>query len=414
MDRRSYARGQPRSSYRPPHSSTGTAAAQNPNANNRSSNFDRRARGGDGSGGRCSEIHRSSLVSGNSRREGSDDRRLSDNVVGTCTLMCPERERAQRERLRDLSVFERLNGDRKMSSPSLAVKKFCRTISTNKASDLRPLSVLEDTLKYLLSLVDNSDHPFEVIHDFVFDRVRSIRQDLSIQNLYNDRAIHMYEEMVKFHIISDYKLRRCSPSPHTSSAQFLNMEQLMKALTSLFNLYGANRENKPKYENEAQFCSFYILLHLDSDNKSKGESLALWLRNVPSPIMKSKEVSFSRRMLRAYRMGNYKQFFCTARAEASYMQYCILESCFNKVRAFALACINHCGYKLHPFPLASLSKILLMTVLEVESFCHSCGLETHTDEKGEKFLNTKQAIFACPKDGFMNYSCLGLEHYEKQ
>lgn len=34
-----------------------------------------------------------------------------------------EKERAQRERLRDLSVFERLNGNPGRTSPSLAVKK---------------------------------------------------------------------------------------------------------------------------------------------------------------------------------------------------------------------------------------------------------------------------------------------------
>ena len=63
-------------------------------------------------------------------------------------------------------------------------------------SDLRPLPVLEDTLDYLLSLLDSAEHPFEVVHDFIFDRTRSIRQDLSMQNIVNDRAIHMYEKMV--------------------------------------------------------------------------------------------------------------------------------------------------------------------------------------------------------------------------
>jgi hypothetical protein len=33
------------------------------------------------------------------------------------------RERAQRERLRDLAVFERVGGDPALTSPSLAVKK---------------------------------------------------------------------------------------------------------------------------------------------------------------------------------------------------------------------------------------------------------------------------------------------------
>lgn len=64
------------------------------------------------------------------------------------------------------------------------------------ASDLRPPSVLQNTLKHLLNLVESSDHPFEVVHDFVFDRTRSIRQDLSMQNVVDSQAIYMYEQMV--------------------------------------------------------------------------------------------------------------------------------------------------------------------------------------------------------------------------
>lgn len=66
------------------------------------------------------------------------------------------------------------------------------------ASDVRPLPVLEDTLAYLLNLLTSAKQPFEVIHDFIFDRTRSIRQDLSMQHIVNDRAIHMYQEMVRF------------------------------------------------------------------------------------------------------------------------------------------------------------------------------------------------------------------------
>ncbi|KAL6311774.1 hypothetical protein AAG906_018809 [Vitis piasezkii] len=75
-------------------------------------------------------------------------------------------ERAQRERLRDLAVFERLHGNPGKTSPSLAVKKFCRTIATKhmQASDVRPLPVLEETLNYLLNLLDATEHPFEVYY----------------------------------------------------------------------------------------------------------------------------------------------------------------------------------------------------------------------------------------------------------
>ncbi|PNX71712.1 SAC3 family protein 1-like [Trifolium pratense] len=88
--------------------------------------------------------------------------------------LCTERERIQREKLRDLAVFERLNGNPAKSSQALAIKKFCRTISIKdvQASDMRPLNVLEDTLNYLLGFVDSKEHPFEVVHDFIFDRTR--------------------------------------------------------------------------------------------------------------------------------------------------------------------------------------------------------------------------------------------------
>ena len=65
-----------------------------------------------------------------------------------------------------------------------------------QALDVRPLLVLEETLNYLLNLLDSMEHPFEVVHDFIFDRTRSIRQDPSMQNIVNDQIIHMYEEMV--------------------------------------------------------------------------------------------------------------------------------------------------------------------------------------------------------------------------
>jgi len=61
---------------------------------------------------------------------------------------------------------------------------------------MRPITVLEDTLNYLLSLLESKEHLFEVVHDFVFDRTRSIRQDITMQNIVNKKAIYMYEGMV--------------------------------------------------------------------------------------------------------------------------------------------------------------------------------------------------------------------------
>lgn len=352
-----------------------------------------------------------SETNSNKQQEGEKDV-VEDvgSIVGTCPFMCPEGERAQRERLRDLAVFERLNGDPRKTSPALAVKKFCRTISLKyvQASDVRPLSVLEDTLDYLLNLLDSSDLPFEVVHDFIFDRTRSIRQDLSMQNIVNDRAIHMYEKMVKFHVVSHHKLRNCGSSS-ISSLLYLNMEQLKKTLASLYVLYEANHSSNSIYENEAEFRSLYVLLHLDSRSQQTEESLSFWFCRVPSLVMTSKEMHFARQVLRFYRMGNYRSFLSTVSAKASHLQHCIIEPYLNEVRALAVSYINNCCYKLHPYPLEQLSKLLLMKESDVESFCHACGLQTLTDGDGNKSLPTKQTTFSIPKGSFQSYGLLAVQ-----
>ncbi|KAM7459870.1 hypothetical protein LguiA_036143 [Lonicera macranthoides] len=372
-----------------------------------------------------SKIDRNNNTTGSRNSNDDDNQEDLPAIAGTCPFMCPVEERARRERLRDLAVFERLDGNPGKTSSSLAVKKFCRTISSKDvgASDVRPLPVLEDTLNYLFNLLNSREYPFEVVHDFIFDRTRSIRQDLAMQNIISDKAVLMYERMVKFHVISHHKLQRHSGSPDISPMHHLNMEQLTKALSSLYNLYDANQNSHSISENEAEFRSFYVLLHLGSENQPMGESLSLWFHRVHSSIIKSKEMCFARRILRYFRLGNYKRFMSTIEAEASYLQYCIIEPyiieptqlnrCMrlwgifalllvDAVRTLALCCVNYGGYKLHPYPLADLSKLLLMKESDVESLCRDCGLQTSTDEVGKKFLPTKQTSFCHPKGGFKN------------
>ncbi|KFK34670.1 hypothetical protein AALP_AA5G176300 [Arabis alpina] len=336
-------------------------------------------------------------------------------IVGTCSSMCPERERATRERLRDLAVLERLNGNPTKSSIDLAVKKFCRTLlgADVQASDVRPLLVLEETLRYLLSLLDSREHPFEVVHDFIFDRTRSIRQDLSIQNLANERVIHLYEEIVKFHVISRQRLQSCSGTS-ISSMHHLNMEQLAKTLTSLYNIYDANRKPDYIYENEAEFRSLYVLLHLNPSSAVMGEPLSLWFRKLTSALIKSKEMCFVRNLLRSYRIGNYNNFLRTTASEATFLQYCISEPHIKEMRSFALQCINNVCYKLQPYPLLRLSQSLMMKESDVESLCHECGLETCTDSDGFTVLPAKQLTFRSPEEGCKGYDLLGIERIIKR
>lgn len=72
---------------------------------------------------------------------------------------------------------------------------------------------------------------------------------------------------VKFHVISHQKLWCSMGDPNIASLHHLNMEQLTKTLSSLFNLYEANRNSNNVHENEAEFHSLYVLLNLGSHSK---------------------------------------------------------------------------------------------------------------------------------------------------
>lgn len=69
---------------------------------------------------------------------------------------------------------------------------------------------------------------------------------------------------VKFHVVSHYKLWCSMSDPNIASMHHLNLEQLTKTLASLFNLYEANRNSNHVHENEAEFHSLHVLLHLGS------------------------------------------------------------------------------------------------------------------------------------------------------
>lgn len=354
------------------------------------------------------EIERN-LTSVSIRNIPAEEDDLMPCISGTCPDMCPAKERAQRERLGDLAVFERLNGDPRKTSASIAVKKFCRTISISdtQPSDIRPLRVLWNTLKYLVKLLDTSEHGFEVVHEFVFDRTRAIRQDLTIQNITNHQSIVMHEQMVRFHILSQHKLQHLGNNKDTSLLH-LNLEQLSKCLKSLLDLYHVTRKSESNSENQAEFYCYYVLMNLGSHKLWQGETLAAWFRSIRPSLWKSKKMEFARNVLRCYRMGNFKGFFNLVR-DSTYLEACLMEYYFNEVRAQAVSCINYSGYKLSPFPLVDIAELLLMTEFDMEEFCSLCGLTTSTDEKGHKFLPVKQVNFNLPAKGFPQCSCPFIE-----
>ena len=70
--------------------------------------------------------------------------------------------------------------------------------TTEREADLiRPMPVLQKTVDYLLSLLDQPyNNNFLSIYNFLWDRMRAIRMDLRMQHIFNQQAIIMLEQMV--------------------------------------------------------------------------------------------------------------------------------------------------------------------------------------------------------------------------
>ncbi|KAL2622389.1 hypothetical protein R1flu_002594 [Riccia fluitans] len=323
------------------------------------------------------------------------------HIVGTCADMCPVKERLQRERLRDLAVFERVNGDLKRTSKELAVKKFCRTVVASELSqsDIRPLPVLWRTLQYLLGLLDDPEFSFDIVHNFLFDRTRAIRQELGMQRIRDLQSVTIHEEVVRFHILSQHELLELNRQRSKQIDTHLNLQQLSKSLYSLLNLYTTlgGGEHEAQLENEAEFYAYFVLLNLGNHGQFQAESLSLWLPSVPSRVLRSPPVQFARKVLRCYRSNNFVGFFRLVK-EATYLQACLMELSFDTLRATSLAMLNVAEYKHHPFPLVELGELLLLEETQVEELCIYYGLLTGFEKDGEKrCLFVKQSQFTVPE-----------------
>ncbi|XP_072099927.1 SAC3 domain-containing protein 1 isoform X2 [Mobula birostris] len=131
-----------------------------------------------------------------------------------CLGMCPERERSERQKQGRLHRLELVTG--------AAVKEWRRPAAGCEAvapAELRPPAVLLQTVRHLMEKVvpraelGPEPEPWPVVHDFVMDRLRSVRQDLSAQRLGGDAAAAILEQSLRFLLTGPLWLGR-PPSYH--------------------------------------------------------------------------------------------------------------------------------------------------------------------------------------------------------
>lgn len=223
---------------------------------------------------------------GRPNREQAVEQTAEDLVpCGTCMTMCPDYELRQREAQNRLHRFEMLAGTERDRLPradvSRAVKEYSRPAAgkdSTRASDLRPPSVLLKTVCYLVDDIAASStfQPWtEVwkwhfvificnmmaisslsclcsdpqVYSFVFDRLRSVRQDMIIQRVSGPDCVAVLEKSVRFLLYASYRL--CG-QPLQYYDPRINDTHLQESLSWLLESY---RDGKHPHQEEFQALS---------------------------------------------------------------------------------------------------------------------------------------------------------------
>lgn len=100
-------------------------------------------------------------------------------------------------------------GGRSIPDEPKVVKEFRRSAAATrlpKPHELRTPIALKNTVTYLISEVafDNR-RPFNFAFDFIFDRLRAVRQEIVQQNLNDSLTIELLEPVIMFFAYSLYR-----------------------------------------------------------------------------------------------------------------------------------------------------------------------------------------------------------------
>ncbi|RMC18329.1 hypothetical protein DUI87_04213 [Hirundo rustica rustica] len=254
-------------------------------------------------------------------------------VVGTCPDMCPEKERYMRETRNQLSIFELLLGTDKVDHAA-AIKEYSRSSADQEEPlphELRPSEVLSMTMDYLVTnIMDQGEGNYREWYDFVWNRTRGIRKDITQQHLCNPLMVSLIEKCARFHIHCAHHL--CE-EPMSSFDAKINNENMTKCLQSLKEMY-QDLANKGIYcKSEAEFRGYNVLLNLN-----KGDILREVQQFHPE-VRNSPEVRFAVQAFAALNSNNFVRFFKLVQA-ASYLNACLLHCYFNQIRKDGLKSLN--------------------------------------------------------------------------
>ncbi|XP_041925259.1 germinal-center associated nuclear protein [Alosa sapidissima] len=297
---------------------------------------------------------------------------MSKVFVGTCPDMCPEKERYMRETRNQLSSFEVVPETEKVDHCA-AIKEYSRSSADQEEPlphELRPLPVLSMTMDYLVTqIMDQGEGNYGDWYDFVWNRTRGIRKDITQQHLCDPETVALIEKCTRFHIHCAHHL--CQ-EPMMSFDAKINNENMTKCLQSLKEMYQDLASRSIYCPHEAEFRQYNVLLKMnDGDILREVQQFREEVRNSP-------EVKFAVQAFAALNSNNFVRFFKLVKG-ASYLASCLLHRYFSQVRGEALRALNVAytigSQRPTAFPIENLVRMLMFrNVDEASGFIQHYGL----------------------------------------
>ncbi|XP_034549400.1 germinal-center associated nuclear protein isoform X2 [Notolabrus celidotus] len=280
---------------------------------------------------------------------------LSKVFVGTCPDMCPEKERYMRETRKQLSMYEVIP-DTEMVDHTAAIKEYSRSSADQEEPlphELRPLPVLSMTMDYLVTQIMDQGHDnYRDWYDFVWNRTRGIRKDITQQHLCCPHTVSLIEKCTRFHVHCAHHL--CEETMSSFDAK-INNENMTKCLQSLKEMYQDLAADQVFCAREAEFRQYNVLLKLDDGDVLRE------VQQFRDEVRNSPEVKFAVQVFNAVSSNNFVRFFRLLKG-ASYLAGCLLHRYFNQVRAKALKTLNIAhtvGPRSTAFPVEDVVRMLM-------------------------------------------------------
>lgn len=342
-------------------------------------------------------------------------KKLSEAIdfKGTCEEMCPRFEQITRIMEHDVKNAEKeMAFDGSMwPAPDKMIKAYGRSSAGQDAplpSDIRTPGALRRTLDYLIKDVLGEEHSLPTVHNFLWDRTRSIRRDFTFQQAsltatdYLDE-VYCLETIARFHVVA---LHQMSDPTNTSDdfSEHQEVEQLGRTLLSLIHTYEDCKAQGIQCENEAEFRAYFVVYHArnpammeavqdwgrefwESDDIQTATSLVeclhtIWEINGPLKPHSASDIA----------LNMYNRFFdIIQQPEISYTMACFAEIHFTSVRKTALMTILSAYRKQRDqttdWTLAALNSYLRFdSPDDVEEFVEAHGLNIK-DTSGDAYLD---------------------------